>query len=64
MSSVVMVTMHIMHSMHCDIDVMVSTAHVFIPFSKIVEDAEYGLWTVTLFRKKMEEFKTNAREKK
>ena len=44
------------------IDVMVST--VFMPFSKIVEDAEYGLWTVTLFRKKMEEFKANAREKK
>lgn len=31
---------------------------------KVAEDAEYGLWTVTLFRKKVEEFKNTARDRK
>lgn len=37
---------------------------VLMSSSKIVEDAEYGLWTVTLFRKKADEFKANARDRK
>jgi len=31
---------------------------------KIFEDAEYGLFNVTLFKKVSEEFKIHAREKK
>ena len=30
----------------------------------ITQDAEYGLFTVTLFKKVIEEFKLHAREKK
>ena len=31
---------------------------------KIAEDSEYGLFSVTLFRKVADEFKQNARDKK
>ena len=44
--------------------VCVCTLHDFSTCRKIAEDGEFGLFTVTLFKKVVDEFKLHCRENK